>query len=106
MTADDLPEGYPAGTLFADVIAQRSGSGYTSRHFVCPACGTEVTFTYNSRNETLSPDNFTMTSADPMIHDVLWESSNEAVVRENNGRLYAVVEGDATISDYDPVAAV
>ena len=105
VTADDLPEGYPAGTLFADVIAQRSGSGYTSRHFVCPACGTEVTFTYNSRNETLSPDNFTKTSADPMIHDVLWESGNEAVVRVNNGRLYAVGEGEATISAYAPGAA-
>ena len=78
---------------------------YVSRHFVCPTCGTEVTFTYNSRNDVLSPTNFTKTSADPMIHDVLWESSDEDVVRVDNGRLYAVGAGEAVISAYAPGAA-
>lgn len=105
VTANDLPDGYPAGTLFADIIAQASGSGYESRHFVCPTCGSEVTFTYNSRNDTLTPDNFTKTSPDPMIHDVLWESSDESIVRVDNGRLYAAGEGTATISAYAPGSA-
>ena len=105
VTANSLPEGYPAGTLFTDIIAQWKGSEYVSRHFVCPTCGTEVTFTYNSRNDVLSPTNFTKTSADPMIHDVLWESSDEDVVRVDNGRLYAVGAGEAVISAYAPGAA-
>lgn len=105
LSGSSLPEGYPAGTLFTDICAQSSGSGYESRHFVCPACGSEAQFTYNKRNDEIVFDNFTKTSADPMIHDVLWESGDENVVRVDNGRLYAAGEGTATISAYAPGAA-
>ena len=106
-TANDTEATYPAGTSFLDVIATKNGTGdYTSNHFVCPDCGTEVTFTYNRRSDTISPDNFSKTSADPMADDVIWTSSDESIVRVENGRLYGVKAGTATITAYAPDAAL
>ncbi len=103
--ADETQPAYPAGTLFTDMIASYSGSQYVSNHFVCPKCGTEATFTYNSRTDTLTPVNFTKTSADAMAEEVIWSSSDESVVRVENGRLYAVSAGTATICGEAPDAA-
>lgn len=104
-TAADTSPSFPAGTLLKDMAAAESGSGYESRHFVCPECGTEITFTYNSRTEVFSFDNFTRLNPEAMSEEVIWQSSDESVVRVWNGRLYAVAAGTATISAYAPDAA-
>lgn len=104
-SSDETSPTYPAGSLFLDMIAQLGPSGYESRHFVCPDCGTEVTFTYNSRSDTLTPTNFTKTTGDAMSEEVIWTSSDENIVRVWNGRLYAVSAGTATITAYAPDAA-
>lgn len=103
-SADSTPK-YPAGTLFTDMIATYNGSGYVSKHFVCPECGTEVTFSYNSRTGKITPSNFTKLTNDAMSEEVIWESSNPEVVRVWNGRLYAASEGSATITAYAPDGA-
>ena len=105
-TADDTQPTYPAGTLFTDIIATYNNSEYVSNHFVCPKCGSEVTFTYNSRSDKLTPDNYTKISPDAMTEEVIWKSSDESVVRVWNGRLYAQSEGEATIYAYAPDAAI
>lgn len=104
-TADDTSPTYKAGTLFTDIIASYNGTEYVSNHFVCPDCGTEVEFTYNRREDEITPDNFNKITNDPMYEEVIWQSSDEDVVRIYNGRLYAVSEGEATISIYAPDSA-
>lgn len=104
-TADDTTPTYPAGTLFTDIIATYNGTDYVSNHFVCPDCGTEVTFTYNRRTGEISPDNFNKVTNDPMYEEVIWESSDDSIVRVWNGRLYAVSAGTATITAYAPDSA-
>ena len=93
-------------TLFTSLIATGSGSDYTSTHFVCPDCGTEVTFTYNRRTQTISPNNFSKLTPDAMSEEVVWWSSDESVVRVWNGRLYAAGAGTATIYAYAPDGGV
>lgn len=107
-TENDETATYPAGTSFLDIIATRTAAGddYTTNHFVCPECGTEATFTYNRRSDTLTPENFSKTSSDPMADDVIWTSSDESIVRIENGRLYGVKAGTATITAYAPDAAL
>ncbi len=102
-TSADTTPTYPAGTLFRDIIADEN---YSTRHFVCPDCGTEVTFTYNSRSDTLTLNNFTKDTPDAMTEEVIWESSDSSVARVWNGRLYAVSAGTATITAYAPDAAI
>lgn len=104
-TANETSPAYAPGTRFNDVIARREGSGYVTNHFVCPGCGAEVTFTYNSRTDKLTADNFTKVTPDAMYEEVIWESSDESIVRIWNGRLYAASAGTVTITAYAPDAA-
>lgn len=96
---EDSPS-YPAYTLFTDMIAEPivNNKAPDSKHFVCPDCGTEVTFTYNRRANKLVVSNFTKLTQDAMVEDVTWTTSNADVVLVENGKVYAVGEGNATIT--------
>lgn len=102
-TETEKTPAYPAHTLFTDIIAEpvTGNSTPASKHFVCPKCGTEVTFTFNSRKQTITPKTFEKTTQDPRIEDVSWVSNNPEVVSVSNGRLYAVAEGVAEITVND-----
>ena len=102
--ADDTEATYEAYTRFYDVIAEpvvRNGSRYeqpASKHFVCPECGAEEVFTFNTRTGKITTKTFKCVVQDPMIYDVEFTTSNKAVVEVRNGYLYAVGAGTATIT--------
>ena len=103
-TADDTDATYGVYTRFFDVIATsviKNGSRYDtpdSKHFVCPKCGTEEVFGFNTRTGQISTKTFKCAVQDPMIYDVEFITSNESVVRVENGVLFAAGEGTATIT--------
>ena len=101
---DDAEPTYGTYTRFFDVIATpivKNGNRYTqpdSKHFVCPSCGAEETFSFNTRTGKITTKTFKCLVQDPMIYDVNFISSDESVVRAQDGVLYAVGEGTATIT--------
>ncbi len=104
---DDMTATYPENTLFTDIIATpviKTGTNRyqkpESKHFVCPTCGTEAEFTFNTRTGKVTTKNFERTYQESMIEDVEWVSSNTNVVRVEAGKLYAVGTGTATITAY------
>ena len=102
--ADDKEPTFGAYTRFFDVIATpivKDGNRYTqptSKHFVCPKCGTEEVFAFNSRTGKITTKTFKCVVQDPMIFDVNFTSSNNAVVQAQNGVLFATGVGTATIT--------
>lgn len=102
--ADDTAATYAPYTLFNSVIAEpvvKNGNNYVqpnSKHFVCPKCGTEENFSFNTRTGKITTKTFTRYHQDPMIFDVKFTSGNESVVKVENGVLYAVGAGTATIT--------
>ncbi len=102
--ADDTEATYGTYTRFFDVIAtpvEKNGSRYVqpdSKHFVCPKCGTEETFGFNTRTGKISPKTFKAAVQDPMINDVEFITSNPDVVQVQNGMLFAAGVGTATIT--------
>lgn len=99
-TATEEEAAYPAYTLFTDMIAEpiTDKKAPASKHFVCPQCGTEVTFTYNTRTNKIVPTTYNKTSQEPMVEDYVWATSNSNVVMVEGGKLYAVAVGSATIT--------
>ncbi len=104
--ADDSEPTYPANTLFTSIVAEpveKDGNRYKkpeSKHFVCPKCATEETFSFNTRSGKITIKTFERTYQDPMIEDVMWVSGNTSVVKVEAGKLYAVGAGTATITAY------
>ena len=102
--ADDTTAAYAPYTRFFDVIATpivKNGTRYSggeSKHFVCPACGAEEVFSFNTRTGKITTKTFKCAVQDPMIYDVEFISSDESVVRAYNGVLYAAGAGEATIT--------
>ncbi len=101
-TATEEDAAYPPYTLFTDMIAEpiTDKKAPASKHFVCPHCGTEVTFTYNTRTNKIVPTTYDKTSQDPMVEDYKWSTSNQKVVMVEDGKLYAVAVGSATVTVY------
>lgn len=99
-TATEEEATYPACTLFTDMIAEpiTDKKKPDSKHFVCPQCGTEATFTYNSRTNKIVPTTYNKTSQDPLLEDYVWTTNNPDVVMVEAGKLYAVAVGDAVIT--------
>lgn len=102
--ADDTEATYGTYTRFFDVIATpivKNGNRYVqpdSKHFVCPACGTEEVFSFNTRTGKITTKTFKCVVQDPMVFDVDFVSSDESVVRAQDGVLYAVGAGTATVT--------
>jgi len=103
-TEDDANATYAPYTLFQNVIAEpvvKNGNSYVqpaTKHFVCPKCGIEETFSFNSRTGKITPKTFKRYHQDPMIFDVWFTSANENVVKVENGVLYAVGAGSTTVT--------
>ena len=101
---DDAEATYGVYTRFFDVIATpvvKNGNRYDtpdSKHFVCPKCGTEETFGFNTRTGQISPKTFKCVVQEPMVYDVEFMTSNDNVVRVENGVLFAAGAGSATIT--------
>ncbi len=102
--ADDTQAAYGAYTRFFDAIATpvvKNGTRYQqpeSKHFVCPKCGTEEVFGFNTRTGKITTKTFKCVVQDPMIYDVEFISSNPAVAQVQDGMLYAAGAGTATIT--------
>ncbi|MBR2341017.1 MAG: leucine-rich repeat protein [Clostridia bacterium] len=104
-TEDDTEATYAPYTKFFSVIAEevvKTGkNNYVqpeSKHFVCPACGTEEVFAFNKRTGKFTTNTFKAFHQDPMIFDVIFTSANPNVVKVQDGSLYAVGEGTTTIT--------
>ena len=101
---DDAEATYGAYTRFFDAIATpvvKNGTRYDqpeSKHYVCPKCGTEEVFGFNTRTGKITTKTFKCAVQDPMIYDVEFVSSNPGVVQVQDGRLYAAGAGTATIT--------
>jgi len=103
-TEDDTTATYAPFTRFFSVIAEevvKNGNRYdtpASKHFVCPACGTEEVFSFNTRNGKITTKTFKAYHQDPMIFDVIFTSADESVVKAQDGVLYAVGVGTTTVT--------
>ena len=103
-TQDDTTATYAPYTRFDSIIAEpvvKKGNNYVqpvTKHFVCPKCGAEETFSFNSRTGKITPKVFKRYHQDPMIYDVIFTSANDSVVKVENGVLYAVGAGTTTIT--------
>ncbi len=103
-TEDDATATYAPYTRFISVIAEpvvKNGSTYkqpASKHFVCPKCGVEESFSFASSTGKITTKVFKRYHQDPMIYDVVFTSANESVVKVENGVLYAVGVGSTTIT--------
>ncbi|MBQ8885488.1 MAG: leucine-rich repeat protein [Clostridia bacterium] len=91
---------YPALTRFTDIIAEPIVNNQTpkSKNFVCPGCGTEVTFDYNRRTGKLTVKTFAKVTQDAMVEDVVWTTANANVAMIQDGRIYAVGVGTTTLT--------
>ena len=103
-TEDDATATYAPFTRFFNVIAEdvvKNGNRYVqpdSKHFVCPACGTEEVFSFNTRTGKFTTKTFKAYHQEPMIFDVIFTSANESVVKAQDGVLYAVGVGTTTVT--------
>ena len=102
--ADDTEATFGAYTRFFDAIAEpvvKNGNRYVqpeTKHFVCPKCGTEEVFGFNTRTGKITTNTFKCAVQDPMIFDVEFITDNPNVVKAENGFLYAAGEGTATVT--------